>query len=280
MASRFGIAIVKQYERGVVFRLGKLRTTRDPGIRFMIPLVDVMTKISMRTITLPIESQQVITRDNVSIGVAAVAYYRRVDPAKSIIEIENVDSAIYQIAQTTVRNVVGSSILDRVLSHTEELNEAIKEILEATSERWGVVVQIVELKDIMLPDSMKRAMAREAEAEREKRAKIIAAEGEALSAGKLAEAADVIRSHPIALQLRNLQVLGEIAVEHNSTIVFPAQFLDSARAIAQFVDSESFGHRRLTEGTGVIDGPAEVPEPVDAESAGTEEAEPPVDRTD
>jgi hypothetical protein len=278
MASRFGIAIVKQYERGVVFRLGKLRTTRDPGIRFMIPLVDVMTKISMRTITLPIESQQVITRDNVSIGVAAVAYYRRVDPAKSIIEIENVDSAIYQIAQTTVRNVVGSSILDRVLSHTEELNEAIKEILEATSERWGVVVQIVELKDIMLPDSMKRAMAREAEAEREKRAKIIAAEGEALSAGKLAEAADVIRSHPIALQLRNLQVLGEIAVEHNSTIVFPAQFLDSARAIAQFVDSESFGHRRLTEGTGVIDGSA--PEPADAESAGTDETEPPVDRTD
>ena len=243
--SRLGIAIVKEYERGVVFRVGKLRNTRNPGLRFMIPFVDNMTKVSLRTITRPIESQQVITKDNVSINVAAVAYYHRVDPEKSIIEVENVDSAIYQIAQTTVRNVVGSSILDQVLSHTEQLNESIKRILEATSERWGVVVQIVELKDIVLPDTMKRAMAREAEAEREKRAKIIAAEGEALSAGKLAEAADVIRDHPISLQLRNLQVLGEIAVERNSTIIFPAQFLDSARAIAQFVDHETLGHEQI-----------------------------------
>ena len=243
--SRLGIAIVKEYERGVVFRLGKLRSTRNPGLRFMIPLADNMVKVSLRTITRPIESQQVITKDNVSINVAAVAYYHRVDAEKSIIEVENVDSAIYQIAQTTVRNVVGASILDQVLSHTEQLNESIKQILEATSERWGVVVEIVELKDIVLPDSMKRAMAREAEAEREKRAKIIAAEGEALSAGKLAEAADVIRDHPISLQLRNLQVLGEIAVERNSTIIFPAQFLDSARAIAQFVDNETWGHAQI-----------------------------------
>ena len=243
--SRLGIAIVKEYERGVVFRLGKLRSTRNPGLRFMIPFADNMMKVSLRTVTRPIESQQVITRDNVSINVAAVAYYHRVDPAKSIIEVENVDSAIYQIAQTTVRNVVGASILDQVLSHTEQLNESIKQILEATSERWGVVVEIVELKDIVLPDTMKRAMAREAEAEREKRAKIIAAEGEALSAGKLAEAADVIRDHPISLQLRNLQVLGEIAVERNSTIIFPAQFLDSARAIAQFVDNETWGHAQI-----------------------------------
>ena len=243
--SRLGVAIVKEYERGVVFRVGKLRNTRNPGLRFMIPFVDNMMKVSLRTITRPIESQQVITKDNVSINVAAVAYYHRVDPVKSIIEVENVDSAIYQIAQTTVRNVVGTSILDQVLSHTEQLNESIKQILEATSERWGVVVQIVELKDIVLPDTMKRAMAREAEAEREKRAKIIAAEGEALSAGKLAEAADVIRDHPISLQLRNLQVLGEIAIERNSTIIFPAQFLDSARAIAQFVDNETWGHAQI-----------------------------------
>jgi hypothetical protein len=243
--SRLGIAIVKEYERGVVFRVGKLRNTRNPGLRFMIPFVDNMLKVSLRTITRPIESQQVITKDNVSINVAAVAYYHRVDPVKSIIEVESVDSAIYQIAQTTVRNVVGSSILDQVLSHTEQLNASIKQILEATSERWGVVVQIVELKDIVLPDTMKRAMAREAEAEREKRAKIIAAEGEALSAGKLAEAADVIRDHPISLQLRNLQVLSEIAIERNSTIIFPAQFLDSARAIAQFVDNETWGHAQI-----------------------------------
>jgi regulator of protease activity HflC (stomatin/prohibitin superfamily) len=243
--SRLGVAIVKEYERGVVFRVGKLRNTRNPGLRFMIPFVDNMVKVSLRTVTRPIESQQVITKDNVSINVAAVAYYRRIDPVKSIVEVENVDTAIYQIAQTTVRNVVGTSILDQVLSHTEQLNASIKEILEATSERWGVVVQIVELKDIVLPDTMKRAMAREAEAEREKRAKIIAAEGEALSAGKLAEAADVIREHPISLQLRNLQVLSEIAIERNSTIIFPAQFLDSARAIAQFVDNETLGHGQI-----------------------------------
>ena len=236
--ARLGVAIVREYERGVVFRLGKIRKVRDPGIRFMIPLADNMLKVSLRTITKPIQSQQIITKDNVSIGVAAVAYYRRVDPVKSIVEIENVDTAIDQIAQTTVRNVVGRSSLDQVLSATETLNESIKQILDMTAERWGVLVQLVELKDIQLPASMQRAMAREAEAEREKRAKIIAAEGEALSVGKLAEAADVIVAHPIALQLRNLQVLAEIAIERNSTIIFPAQFLDSMRAVAQFVEGE------------------------------------------
>jgi hypothetical protein len=236
--ARLGVAIVREYERGVVFRLGKIRKVRQPGIRFMIPLADNMVKVSLRTVTKPIQSQQIITKDNVSIGVAAVAYYRRVDPVKSIVEIENVDAAIDQIAQTTVRNVVGRSSLDQVLSETEALNEAIKDILDTTSERWGVLVQVVELKDIELPETMKRAMAREAEAEREKRAKIIAAEGEALSAGKLAEAADVILEHPVALQLRNLQVLGEIAVERNSTIIFPAQFLDSVRTLNQFVEGE------------------------------------------
>jgi len=236
--ARLGVAIVKEYERGVVFRLGKIRSVRGPGIRFMIPFADNMQKVSLRTVTKPINSQAIITRDNVSIGVAAVAYYRRVDPVKSIVEIENVSSAIDQIAQTTVRNVVGRSSLDQVLGETEALNLAIKDILDSTSERWGVLVQIVELKDIELPETMKRAMAREAEAEREKRAKIIAAEGEALSAGKLGEAADVLLAHPIALQLRNLQVLGEIATEHNSTIVFPAQFLDSLRSLNAFVGGE------------------------------------------
>ncbi len=236
-----GIGIVREYERGVVFRFGKLRNVREPGIRFMIPLVDRMRKVTLRTVTMPIGSQQIITRDNVSIGVAAVAYFRRVDPVKSIVEIEDVQSAINQIAQTTVRNVVGRSPLDRVLSETETLNEAIKALLDVTTERWGVLVQVVELKDIELPESMQRAMAREAEAEREKRAKIIAAEGEALSVGKLAEAADVIVDHPIALQLRNLQVLAEIAIERNSTIIFPAEFLDSVRAVSAFVSREAAG---------------------------------------
>jgi regulator of protease activity HflC (stomatin/prohibitin superfamily) len=241
MAS-LGVAIVREYQRGVIFRLGKVRNVRNPGMRFMIPLVDRMQKVTLRTVTMPIQSQQVITKDNVSIGVAAVAYFRRVDPVKSIVEIENVQSAINQIAQTTVRNVVGRSSLDQVLSQTETLNDTIKQILDMTTERWGVLVQLVELKDIQLPESMQRAMAREAEAEREKRAKIIAAEGEALSVGKLAEAADVIVDHPIALQLRNLQVLAEIAIERNSTIIFPAQFLDSLRSVAQFVDAERVLH--------------------------------------
>jgi regulator of protease activity HflC (stomatin/prohibitin superfamily) len=234
-----GIAVVRQYERGVVFRLGKLHAVREPGMRFMVPLVDRMRKVGMRTVTMPIQSQQIITRDNVSIGVAAVAYYRRVDPVKSIVEIENVHAAINQIAQTTVRNVVGQSMLDQVLSETEKINESIKDLLDRTTERWGVLVEFVELKDIELPQTMQRAMARQAEAEREKRAKIIAAEGEALSAGRLAEAADVIAAHPIALQLRNLQILSEIAVEKNSTIVFPAQFMDSVRALSSFVGQEN-----------------------------------------
>lgn len=242
---RFGVAIVHQYERGVVFRLGRVRTVREPGIRFMIPLVDVMRKVSLRTVTMPIQSQQIITKDNVSIGVAAVAYFRRVDAVKSIVEIEDVQSAIYQIAQTTVRNIVGRSSLDQVLSETESLNQSIREVLDVTTERWGVLVQLVELKDIELPQSMQRAMAREAEAEREKRGKIIAAEGEALSVGKLAEAADVIAGHPIALQLRNLQILAEIAIEKNSTIIFPAQFMHSVRALQQFLEAET----SLTPGT-------------------------------
>jgi regulator of protease activity HflC (stomatin/prohibitin superfamily) len=233
-----GMAVVHQYERGVVFRLGKVRNVRVPGWRFMIPFVDRMRKVSMRTVTMPIQAQQVITKDNVSIGVAAVAYFRRVDPVKAIVEVESVEAAINQIAQTTVRNVVGRSSLDQVLSETETLNKSIQEVLDVTAEQWGVLVQLVELKDIELPQSMQRAMARQAEAEREKRAKIIAAEGEALSVGKLAEAADVIVQHPVALQLRNLQILAEIAVEKNSTIIFPAQFLESVRAIQHYLERE------------------------------------------
>lgn len=228
----------------MVFRLGKVHYVRGPGMRFMIPLVDKMRKVSLRTVTMPIQSQQVITKDNVSIGLAAVAYYRRVDPVKSIVEVENVYSAIDQIAQTTVRNVVGQSTLDQVLSDTETLNRSIRQVLDVTAERWGVLVELVELKDIELPQAMQRAMAREAEAEREKRAKIIAAEGEALSVGKLSEAADVIVRHPVALQLRNLQILAEIAVEKNSTIIFPAQFMESVRSVRQFLETEASDGQR------------------------------------
>ena len=234
-----GVRLVNQYERGVVFRLGRVRQdVKEPGLRLIIPLVDVMRKVSLRVVTLPIESQQIITKDNVSIGVSAVAYYQVQDPIKSIVEIENVVNATYQIAQTTVRNIVGQSSLDDVLSETATINEKIKKILETSTEKWGIFVNTVELKDIQLPDTMQRAMAKQAEAEREKRAKIIAAEGEQLSATKLGEAADIIAKHPIALQLRNLQTLTEISTEKNSTIVFPAQFMDTIDSVKAFVNKE------------------------------------------
>lgn len=234
-----GVRIINQYERGVIFRLGRVRGgVKEPGLRLLIPIVDQMRKVSLRTITLPIETQKIITRDNVSIDVAAVAYYQVVDPIKAIVEIENVVSATYQIAQTTVRNVVGQTSLDHVLSETATLNEKVKAILDVATEKWGVYVSNVELKDIQLPDSMQRAMAKEAEAEREKRAKIIAAEGEAMSAQKLGDAADVISAHPIALQLRNLQVLSEIAIEKNSTIIFPSQFMDTVKSVKEFMAQE------------------------------------------
>ena len=234
------VRIINQYERGVVFRLGKVQgNIKQPGLRLIIPIIDQMRKVPLRTITLPIETQKIITKDNVSIDVSAVAYYQVADPIKSIVEIENVVSATYQIAQTTVRNVVGQSTMDNVLSETTELNEKVKSILDVATEKWGIYVSNVELKDIQLPESMQRAMAKQAEAEREKRAKIIAAEGEALSAAKLGEAADIINAHPIALQLRNLQVLSEIAVEKNSTIIFPSQFMDTVASVKDFIAKET-----------------------------------------
>jgi regulator of protease activity HflC (stomatin/prohibitin superfamily) len=234
-----GVRVINQYERGVVLRFGKVRVAvKEPGLRLIIPIADQMRKVGMRIVTLPVDSQKIITKDNVSIDVAAVAYFQIADPIKSVVEIENVVAATYQIAQTTVRNIVGQNSLDDVLSNTAKINEAIKGILDSVTEKWGVYVSAVELKDIQLPDSMQRAMAKQAESEREKRAKIIAAEGEQLSATKLGEAADIIAAHPIALQLRNLQTLTEIATEKNSTIVFPAQFMDTMQSIKSFMNKE------------------------------------------
>ena len=210
-----GMKVVQQYERGVVFRLGKVRSeVKEPGLTIIIPLIDVMRKVNMRTMTMPIPSQKVITRDNVSIDVAAVAYYRVVEPIKSLVEIDNVMVAINQISQTTVRNIVGQHPLDEVLSSTDKINEQVMVILESTVEQWGVRLTRVELKDIQLPDSMQRAMAKQAEA-------------------------DIINAHPIALQLRNLQVLTEIAAEKNSTIIFPAQFMDTVSSIKEFMLKEA-----------------------------------------
>jgi regulator of protease activity HflC (stomatin/prohibitin superfamily) len=235
-----GVRIINQYERGVIFRLGKVRgEIKQPGLRLIIPIVDQMRKVSLRIVTLPVDSQKVITKDNVSIDVAAVAYYQVQDPIKAVVAIENVVSATYQIAQTTVRNTVGQSALDEVLSKTAKINEAIKAILDETTAPWGIYVSAVELKDIQLPISMQSAMAAEAQAEREKRAKIIAAEGEQLSAAKLGEAADIISAHPIALQLRNLQVLSEISSDKSNTIIFPAQFMDTIASVKSFMSKEN-----------------------------------------
>ncbi|WP_022890478.1 slipin family protein [Agromyces italicus] len=233
------VKIVKQYERGVVLRFGRLHNVRDPGIRFIIPIVDVMIKVSMRIVTLPIASQGIITRDNVTVGVSAVAYYRVVDPVKSVIAIEDVKSAIDQIAQTTLRRVVGQHHLDETLAETAKLNANIREILDVTTAEWGVEVTLVELKDILLPDSMKRAMAKQAEAEREKRAKIIAAEGEALAAAQLGVASDTMMAHPLALQLRTLQTLVEVGVDKNTLVLFPAPLMGSIGDLTAFIEREA-----------------------------------------
>ncbi|TFB49517.1 slipin family protein [Cryobacterium tagatosivorans] len=233
------VRVVKQYERGVVLRFGRLRATKEPGLRFIIPFVDVMHRVALRIVTLPIQSQGIITRDNVSVGVSAVAYYRVIDPVKSVVAIESVGAAIDQIAQTTLRKVIGQHSLDETLAETSTLNVNIREILDALTLDWGVEVTLVELKDILLPDSMKRAMARQAEAEREKRAKIINAEGESLAAAALGQASDTMMEHPLALQLRNLQSLVEIGVDQNTVVVFPAPLMSMIGELSSFLARET-----------------------------------------
>ncbi len=232
------VRVVKQYELGVLFRLGKVIGARTPGLRMIIPFADVLHRVSLRIVTMPIQSQGIITRDNVSVDVSAVAYFRVVDAVKSVVAIENVYAAIDQIAQTTLRKVVGQHTLDQTLSETDKINLDIRKILDVSTVEWGVEVTLVELKDIQLPDSMKRAMARQAEAEREKRAKIISAEGESLAAAALGEASDTMMAHPLALQLRNLQSLVEIGVDKNTTVVFPAPLMTTIAELGTFLTRE------------------------------------------
>ncbi|MGW7546177.1 slipin family protein [Streptomyces sp. NPDC054770] len=235
----FSVRVVKQYEKGVLFRFGRLVGTRSPGLRFIIPFVDVLHRVSLRVVTMPIQSQGIITRDNVSVDVSAVAYFRVVDAVKSVVAVENVNAAINQIAQTTLRKVVGRHTLDETLSETDRINLDIRQILDVTTVDWGVQVTLVELKDIQLPDTMKRAMARQAEAEREKRAKIINAEGESLAAAALGDASDTMMAHPLALQLRNLQSLVEIGVDQNTTVVFPAPLMSTIGELGAFLARET-----------------------------------------
>ena len=232
------VRIIKQYEQGVLLRFGRVQGPRAPGFRLIIPFADVLRRVSLRIVTMPIQSQGIITRDNVSVDVSAVAYYRVTDAVKSVVAIEDVNSAIDQIAQTTLRKVVGQHTLDQTLSETDKINLDIRKILDVATVAWGVEVTLVELKDIQLPDTMKRAMAKQAEAEREKRAKIINAEGESLAAAALGEASDTMMAHPLALQLRNLQSLVEIGVDKNTTVVFPAPLMTTIAELGSFLARE------------------------------------------
>jgi regulator of protease activity HflC (stomatin/prohibitin superfamily) len=224
------VRVLREYERGIVFRLGRLMEVRGPGLQLLIPSLDRMVRVSLRTVTLTIPPQEIITRDNVPARVTAVTYYRVIDPSKAITEVESFQSATLQIAQTSLRSVLGVVDLDTLLSEREHLNASLQEVIDAQTEPWGIKVTTVEIKDVEIPERMQHAIARQAEAERERRAKIINAEGEAQAAAKLAEAADVIGRNPVTLQLRYLQTLREIGAGQNSTIVFP---VDVVRPIVQ-----------------------------------------------
>lgn len=215
------VKVVQEYERGVIFRLGRLVGAKGPGLFFIVPIADRMVKIDLRVVTLDIPSQEAITRDNVTVKVNAVAYFRVVNPEDAVTKVEDYRRATWQIAQTTLRSVLGQSELDELLAHRDEINQKLQQIIDEQTEPWGIKVSVVEVKDVELPQTMQRAMAAQAEAERERRAKIIHAEGEFQASQQLSAAAGVMAEHPEAIQLRYLQTLTEIAVEKNSTILFP-----------------------------------------------------------
>jgi regulator of protease activity HflC (stomatin/prohibitin superfamily) len=215
------IRILNEYERGVIFRLGRVLGAKGPGLIILIPIIDKMIKVDLRTVTMDVPSQDVITRDNVSVKVNAVVYFRVMDAVKATVEVQQYLYATSQLAQTTLRSVCGQAELDKILSEREKVNAEIQEILDMHTEPWGIKVSVVEVKQIDLPQEMQRAMAKQAEAERERRAKVINAEGEFQAASRMAEAAAIIEEHPIALQLRYLQTLREVASENNSTTLFP-----------------------------------------------------------
>src|SRR5215472_9541275 len=232
------IRIVREYERGVIFRLGRLLRAKGPGVILLIPIVDRMIKIDLRVVTLDIPRQEMMTRDNVPVTVDAVVYFRVVSPEDSVVKVENFSKATYLIAQTTLRSVLGQHELDELLSQRDRINQQLQQVIDEQTEPWGIKVNLVEVRDVILPDTMKRAMAKQAETERERRAKVINAEGEYQAAGRLVEAAAKMATQPVALQLRFLQALTEVATEHSSTLIFPIP-LD---ILAAFLN-EGTGHR-------------------------------------
>jgi regulator of protease activity HflC (stomatin/prohibitin superfamily) len=240
------IRVLREYERAVVFRLGRLVGQKGPGIVVLIPIIDRMVRVDLRTVTFEVPPQDVITRDNVPAKVNAVAYFRVVDPVKSVVEVERIRNATSQIAQTTLRSVLGRADLDTLLAEREQLNESLQQIIDEQTEPWGVKVTTVEIKDVGIPQGMQRAMARQAEAERERRAKVINAEGEFQASERLFDAAEVMSGNPAALQLRYLQTLLEIGTNQNSTIVLPVP-IDLIKPLMQSVEAGNERHERARE---------------------------------
>lgn len=275
------VKVVQEYERGVIFRLGRLVGARGPGLFFIIPFVDRMVKVDLRVVTLDVPAQEVITRDNVTVRVNAVLYFRVFDPQKAVVAVTDFVRATHQIAQTTLRSVLGQSDLDELLSQREEINMRLQQIIDEQTEPWGIKVGIVEVKDVELPQSMQRAMARQAEAEREKRAKIIHASGEYEASKMLTRAARIIGSEPTSIQLRYLQTLTEIAAEKNSTIVFPLP-IELLSLLPQINNGSKNGSKDVSVTdlefplNALIDDeePAVLPEPVAGSEAQTEQAAP------
>ncbi len=249
------VRVLREYERGVVFRVGRVIEQKGPGLVLLIPVVDRLVRVSLRTVTLRIPPQELITRDNVQVRVAAVAYFRVIEPTRSVIEVEDFMGATLQIAQTTLRSVLGKAELDSLLAERERLNESLQKIIDEQTEPWGIKVTVVEIKDVEIPERMQHALARQAEAERNRRAKVINAEGESQAAAKLAEAAEVISPNPVTIQLRYLQALAEISGNPASTIVFPLP-LDLLRPL---IDTAQAGGAAPDEpATGGEDGPARL----------------------
>ncbi|RLC23436.1 MAG: slipin family protein [Deltaproteobacteria bacterium] len=238
------IRILNEYERGVIFRLGRVIKAKGPGLIILIPVIDKMLKVSMRLVAMDVDPQDVITKDNVSVKVNAVIYFRVIDPIKAIVEVENYNYAMSQLAQTTLRSVCGQAELDELLSAREKINSQLQEILDTHTDPWGIKVATVELKHIDLPQEMQRSMAKQAEAERERRAKVINADGEYQAAAKLAEAAEIIEKNPMALQLRYLQTMREMSAEQNSTVIFPFP-IDLFRPLFKLMNNEESGAQRL-----------------------------------
>jgi regulator of protease activity HflC (stomatin/prohibitin superfamily) len=231
------LRILNEYERGVIFRLGRVIAAKGPGLIILIPIIDKIVKVSLRLVAMDVDPQDVITRDNVSVKVNAVIYFRVIDPVKAIIEVENYSYAMSQLAQTTLRSVCGQAELDELLSAREKINNELQEILDTHTDPWGIKVATVELKHIDLPTEMQRSMAKQAEAERERRAKVINADGEFQAASKLAEAAQIIQDHPMALQLRYLQTMREMSAEQNTTTIFPFP-MDVFKPLIQMFDKK------------------------------------------